>query len=105
MVEATGSPSGLPTALRLVRPCGTVVLKTTIAGTYAINLAPIVIDEIRVFGSRCGPFPPAIDALARRTIDVRPLIGAEFELDEAETAFEAAALPGARKIVVHVDRS
>ena len=81
-----------------------MVLKTTIAGRHAINLAPIVIDEVRLIGSRCGPFPPAIDVLARRAIDVRPLIGAEFDLGEAETAFQAAALPGARKIVVHVDR-
>ena len=104
VADCTGSPSGLPTALGLVRPCGTAILKTTVAGTYTINLAPIVIDEIHLIGSRCGPFPPAIDALARRAIDVRPLIGAEFELDQAETAFQAAALPGARKIVVHVDR-
>jgi threonine dehydrogenase-like Zn-dependent dehydrogenase len=64
-----------------------------------------VIDEVQLIGSRCGPFGPAIDALARRTIDVRPLIGAEFTLDEAETAFQAAATPGARKIVVHIDRA
>jgi threonine dehydrogenase-like Zn-dependent dehydrogenase len=105
VADCTGSASGLATALGLVRACGTVVLKTTIARTYAINLAPIVIDEISLIGSRCGSFPPAIDALARRAIDVRPLIGAEFALDEAEAAFQAAALPGARKIVVHVDRS
>jgi threonine dehydrogenase-like Zn-dependent dehydrogenase len=104
VIDCTGSPSGLPTALGVVRPCGTVVLKTTVAGTYTIDLAPIVIHEVRLVGSRCGPFPPAIDVLARRAIDVRPLIGAEFELDQAETALQAAATPGARKIVVHVDR-
>jgi threonine dehydrogenase-like Zn-dependent dehydrogenase len=104
VADCTGSPSGLPTALALVRPCGTVILKTTVAGTYAIDLAPIVIDEIRLIGSRCGPFPRAIDALARRTIDVRPLIGAEFDLDDAEAAFQAAATPGARKILMQVSR-
>ena len=72
---APARDSGLPTALGLVRPCGTVVLKTTVAGQYTIDLAPIVIDEVRVVGSRCGPFPKAIAALARRQIDVRPLIG------------------------------
>ncbi len=77
-----------------MRPCGTVVLKTTVAGTYSTNLAPIVIDEIRVIGSRCGPFPKAIAALAKREIDVRPLIGAEFALDDAEAAFRAAAERG-----------
>jgi threonine dehydrogenase-like Zn-dependent dehydrogenase len=102
VVDATGSPTGLPTALGLVRPCGTVVLKTTLAGTYAIDLAPIVIDEVRVLGSRCGPFPRAIAALERRQVDVRPLIGAEFPLDDAEAAFRAAAEPGARKVVMRV---
>ena len=102
VADCTGSTSGLPTALGLVRPCGTVVLKTTVAGHYEINLAPIVIDEVRVIGSRCGPFPKAIAALADRTIDVRPLIGAEFALDEALDAFRAAAEPGARKVLMHV---
>ena len=77
--------------------------KTTVAGTYTIDLAPIVIDEVRVIGSRCGPFPKAIDALARRTIDVRPLIGAELTLDEAEAAFRAAGAKGARKVLIHVN--
>jgi threonine dehydrogenase-like Zn-dependent dehydrogenase len=102
VADCTGSPSGLPTALGLVRPCGTIVLKTTVAGAHTIHLAPIVIDEIQVVGSRCGPFPPAIDALARRAIDVRPLIGAEFPLAEAEAAFSAAAAPGAWKILLRV---
>jgi threonine dehydrogenase-like Zn-dependent dehydrogenase len=102
VVDATGSPTGLPTALGLVRPCGTIVLKTTIAGTYAMDLAPIVIDEVRVIGSRCGPFPRAIAALSGRRIDVRPLIGVEFALDDAEAAFRAAAEPGARKVIMRV---
>lgn len=102
VVDATGSPSGLPTALGLVRPCGTVVLKTTVAREYQINLAPIVIDEIQVLGSRCGPFPKAIAALREQRIDVRPLIGSEFPLDQANAALEAAARPGARKILIRV---
>jgi threonine dehydrogenase-like Zn-dependent dehydrogenase len=102
VADCTGSPSGLESALGLVRPCGTLVLKTTVAGTHTLSLAPIVIDEVHLIGSRCGPFPPAIDALARRAIDVRPLIQAEFALAEAEAAFRAAAEPGARKIVIHV---
>jgi threonine dehydrogenase-like Zn-dependent dehydrogenase len=100
VVDATGSPTGLPAALRLVRPCGTVVLKTTIAARYEIDLAPIVIDEIRLIGSRCGPFPRAIAALAAGEIDVRPLVGAEFPLDRAEEAFRAAGTPGARKVLL-----
>jgi threonine dehydrogenase-like Zn-dependent dehydrogenase len=100
VVDCTGSPTGLPTALSLVRPCGTVVLKTTVAGRYDIDLAPLVIDEIRLLGSRCGPFPKAIEALAGRRIDVRPLIEAEFPLDEAEAAFRAASAKGARKVIL-----
>ncbi len=102
VADCTGSHSGFPTALGLVRPEGTIILKTTIAGTHAIALAPVVIDEIRVIGSRCGPFPRAIAALERREIDVRPLIGQEFPLKDADAAFLAAAAPGARKILIRV---
>ena len=104
VVDCTGSPSGLPTALGLVHPCGTVVLKTTVAGNHDLSLAPVVIDEVRVIGSRCGPFPPAIAALAEGRIDVRPLIAAEFAIEEAEAAFHAATQPGARKIILNVDQ-
>lgn len=100
VVDCTGSTTGLETALGLVSPCGTVVLKTTVAGPHEMSLAPIVIDEVRVIGSRCGPFPKAIEALASRSIDVRPLIGAEFPLDRAEEAFRAAAERGARKVLM-----
>ena len=102
VVDCTGSPSGLETALRLVQPCGTVVLKTTVAANHALSLAPVVIDEVRVIGSRCGPFPPAIAALAARQIDVRPLIEQVFRFDDAEAAFRAATRPGARKILLDV---
>ena len=102
VADCTGSPTGLATALGLVRPLGTVVLKTTIAGDHAINLAPIVIDEVTVVGSRCGPFPRAIAALASGEIDVTPLIGPEFPLDRAEGAFVAAAEKGARKVTIVV---
>lgn len=103
VVDCTGSHTGFPTALGLVRPCGTVVLKTTVAGNYTVDLAGIVIDEVRVIGSRCGPFPKAIAALVNRQIDVRPLIGAEFPLDAAESAFRAASEKGSRKILIQVD--
>lgn len=102
VADCTGSHTGLPTALGLVRACGTVVLKTTVAGSYTIDLATVVIDEVRLIGSRCGPFPKAIAALVDRVIDVRPLIGAEFALADAESAFRAAAEKGARKVLLHV---
>jgi threonine dehydrogenase-like Zn-dependent dehydrogenase len=100
VVDATGSTTGLEAALGLVRPRGTVVLKTTVAGQYEIDLARIVIDEIRVVGSRCGPFPKAIEALASKTIEVASLIEAEFPFDEADRAFAAAGRKGALKILL-----
>jgi threonine dehydrogenase-like Zn-dependent dehydrogenase len=100
VVDCTGSTTGLEAALGLVNPCGTVVLKTTVAGRHETSLAPIVIDEVRVIGSRCGPFPKAIAALESRAIDVRPLIGAEFPLDRAEEAFRVAAERGAKKVLM-----
>ena len=102
VVDCTGSPTGLPTALGLVKPCGTVVLKTTVAGHHDIALAPIVIDEVKVVGSRCGPFRPAIEALASGRIDIRSLIEGEYPLDRAEEAFTVAGRPGARKILMDV---
>lgn len=102
VADCTGSSSGLPTALGLVEPCGTVVLKTTIAGQYTVDLAPVVIDEVRIVGSRCGPFPKAIAALAGGMVDVSPLVGAVYPLDEAETAFATASARGARKVLMTV---
>lgn len=102
VVDATGSTTGLPTALGLVRPCGTVVLKTTVADAAPLQLAPVVIDEVRVVGSRCGPFPEAIRALADGSIDVTPLIEATFPLREGRAAFDAAMRPGARKILLRI---
>jgi len=64
VVEATGSPEGLARALELVRPEGTIVLKTTVRDPAPLNLAGCVVDEVRILGSRCGPFRPALEALA-----------------------------------------
>ncbi len=102
VVDATGSRTGLPLALGLVRPGGTVVLKTTVAAPYEIDLARIVIDEVRVVGSRCGPFDQAIRALSEGRFDVTPIVGAEYGLDDAEAAFAAAGQPGARKVLIRV---
>jgi threonine dehydrogenase-like Zn-dependent dehydrogenase len=102
VVECTGSAQGLGLALRLVRPRGTVILKSTVADKSSLHLAPIVIDEIRVQGSRCGPFPPAIRALSQHRVDVRPLISAGYGLDAGLPAFEHAAQPGVLKVLVKV---
>jgi threonine dehydrogenase-like Zn-dependent dehydrogenase len=102
VVDCTGSESGLPTALALVRPRGTVVLKTTIAGTQTIALAPVVVDEVTVVGSRCGPFEQALDALANGLIDVQPLISDRFDLSDAPRALARAAEPGVLKVLLDV---
>ena len=102
VVECSGSAQGLALALRLVRARGTIILKSTVADESTLDLAPIVIDEIRVQGSRCGPFAPALRALSQHRIDVRPLISAQFSLDEGLAAFERAAQPGVLKVLVKV---
>ncbi|MBI3268732.1 MAG: alcohol dehydrogenase catalytic domain-containing protein [Planctomycetes bacterium] len=100
VLEATGSPTGLARALALVRPRGTLVLKSTYAGAPPLDLAPIVIQEVRVLGSRCGPFAVAIDALGRGAVDPTPLLAARYPLRDAVAAFERARRPGTLKVVV-----
>lgn len=90
VVDCTGSESGLPTALQLVRPRGTIVLKTTVAGTQTLAWAPFVIDEITLIGSRCGPFDRALDALTRGEVDVRPLIEERLPLERGVEGMELA---------------
>lgn len=105
VVECTGSPAGLPTALSLVRPRGTIVLKTTIAGEQTLALAPVVVDEVTIVGSRCGPFDRALDALSAGTVDVRPLIDSRFGLGDSVAAVASAGEPGVLKVLLDVDDS
>ena len=100
VVEATGSPEGMPRAIGLVRPRGTIVWKSTHHAPARFDAAPIVVDEITVVGSRCGRFAPALELLRRRRVDVRPLLQQEFPLGEASRALAAAARPGARKVLL-----
>ena len=88
VVEATGSISGFETALALTKPRGTLVLKSTVAASKEFNLAPIVIDEITVLGSRCGQFGPALRLLESGKINTTPLISAVYSFDDALEAFE-----------------
>ncbi len=104
-VECTGSPEGLATVLPLLRPRGTIVLKTTVADPISVDLAPVVIHELTLIGSRCGPFPPAIEALRSGAVEVETFIEAVYRLDAARAAFEHAARPGTRKILFAVDES
>lgn len=100
VVDATGNADGLRQALALVRPRGTVVLKTTVAGEHRLDLAPAVVNEITLVGSRCGRFAPALEALADGTVAVEPLIDAVVPLDEGVGAFDRAAAAGAMKILL-----
>jgi len=88
VVEATGSISGFETALNLTKPRGTLVLKSTVAASKEFNLAPIVIDEIRVQGSRCGRFAPALRLLKSEKVDFTPLISGIYSIDDAIEGFE-----------------
>ncbi len=94
VVDCTGSARGLSRALELVRPRGRLVLKTTVAGSAGVNLAPIVINEIDVIGSRCGRMAPALDALESKRIDPAPLVSATFPLAQALAALEHASRTG-----------
>jgi threonine dehydrogenase-like Zn-dependent dehydrogenase len=100
VVDATGSAGGLAAALDLVRPRGTVVLKTTVGEEHRLDLAKAVIDEITVVGSRCGPFAPALAALAAGTVSVDPLVDRVFPLVDAIAAFARAGTPGVLKVLV-----
>lgn len=88
VVEATGSVSGFETSIALTKPRGVLVLKSTVATGKELNLAPIVIDEITVLGSRCGQFGPALRLLKSGKIDFTPLISARYKADDAIEAFE-----------------
>ncbi len=100
IVEATGSPEGLALAAKLVRARGTIVLKSTYHGEVLVNMTELVINEISVIGSRCGPFAPALRMLAGGMIEVEPLIHARFSLNDGITAMEQAAQQGTLKVLL-----
>lgn len=99
-VDCTGSPSGFQEARRLVRPRGTIILKTTIKDKIDIDLASIVIDEITLIGSRCGPFDAALRLLERKLVDVSALIADEFPLSQGIKAYERAGQRGTLKVLI-----
>jgi threonine dehydrogenase-like Zn-dependent dehydrogenase len=100
VIECTGQPEGFRRARELLRPCGTLVLKSTYHGLVEADLSRWVVDEIQVVGSRCGPFAPAIRLLARGLVDVLPLVEAEYPLDGAIAAMDHAQRRGALKVLV-----
>jgi threonine dehydrogenase-like Zn-dependent dehydrogenase len=103
VVEVTGSPDGFALSRKAVRPAGTLVLKSTFAGDVTLNLSAIVVDEIRLVGSRCGPFAPALRLLEAGLVDLRPLISARYPLSEGLAAMEKAAEHGVLKVLVTQD--
>jgi threonine dehydrogenase-like Zn-dependent dehydrogenase len=100
VVDATGAPDGLAAALGIVRPRGTIVLKTTTAAPHRLDLAPAVVNEVTIVGSRCGRFPPALALLAARRVAVAPLVDAVYPIGDAVAAFACAATPGTLKVLV-----
>lgn len=102
VVEATGNEAGLAESLRLVRPRGTLALKSTFQGAAAVDLTKLVVGEITVVGSRCGPFAPALRLLAASAVEVEAMIEAEYPLSEGVAAMEHAARPGVRKVLLVV---
>lgn len=104
VIDCTGSPTGFEAAMKTVKPCGTVILKTTVAAQQSAHLAPIVIDEIRILGSRCGPFAPALQMIADGRVEVESLITAEYPLEESVAAFAHAERPDALKVLLKISR-
>jgi len=104
VVDATGTSAGFDLAMKTVRPRGIIVLKSTFAAGIDLNLAPLVINEVSVIGSRCGPFPEAIAALAAGTVEVTSLISKRFSVDDGVSALAAAADPANMKVLIEVGR-
>ena len=100
VVEATGNENGFAHALRLIRPLGSLVLKSTYDGRAAVDLSKIVVDEITILGSRCGPFSPALRLLEQGVVEVSPFIEAQYALSDGIAALRHAAEPRVRKILL-----
>lgn len=100
VVEATGSPGGFSLARQAIRPRGTLVMKSTYKGEMPVNFSSIVVDEVNIIGSRCGPFEPALRLMETGQVDPSVLIAAEFGLDDVLQAFERAAQAGVLKVLV-----
>ncbi|MCC5635712.1 alcohol dehydrogenase catalytic domain-containing protein [Nostoc sp. CHAB 5844] len=101
-VECTGNPEGFAIARRALRPRGTLVLKSTYAGNLSLDASSLVVDEITLIGSRCGPFRAALELLAAEKVDVKPLIHAHYPLTDGLLAFEEAQRRGVLKVLLDV---
>jgi alcohol dehydrogenase len=103
VIDCTGSAAGFELAMQMTRPRGTIVLKSTFAAGKPLNLAPLVIDEIQVIGSRCGPFREAIRALLEKSVDVVSLIHRRMKLDQGVEAMALASRPGVLKVLLTIE--
>ena len=101
VVEATGSAEGLRQAVAMAVPRGTVIMKSTVHGLVSIDTAPVIVNEIKLVGSRCGRFEPALKLLASRKVRVDAMISEVLPLKKAREAFRAAQKPGALKVLLH----
>ncbi len=100
VVDATGTPEGFETARELVRPMGTLILKSTYHGSMSVNMTGVVVGELTLVGSRCGPFDKALGWLERKDVDVLSMLDAEFPLEKGIEAMEFAARPGVLKVAL-----
>ena len=102
VVDCTGSPDGLRTAMQLVRPRGTILLKSTFAprADDPVDLSPLVVNEIELIGSRCGSISEAVDALEKHRVDVASLVTGRFPFEDGAKAIEAASKPGQIKVLI-----
>jgi alcohol dehydrogenase len=100
VVEATGTAEGLREAARMVRPRGTLILKSTIHGLVSLDVSALVVDEVTIIGSRCGRFEPALKLLEGGELRLSEMISGRFALGEAPAAFERAMERGALKVLL-----
>jgi len=103
LVEATGSHDGFQSAVQMIRPRGTIFLKSTLHGSGRIDLAPVIVNEVTLVGSRCGRFEPAMRLLESRSVNVADMISDSMPLSHAGRAFTQAAKPGVLKVLLQGD--
>ena len=102
VVDATGAYEGFSRALELVRPEGTIVMKTTVTHPTALEMSLPVINEVTIIGSRCGPFRPALDSLMLGRVSVTPLVSESYELKDGVHALERASAREVMKVLIHM---
>ena len=103
VIDCTGSPIGIESALNIVKPGGKIILKTTVAESVPLDINRIVIREISLIGSRCGPFKPAIQAIETKKVNLLPLVSAVFSLKDGIKAFEFASRRGVLKVILELN--